>query len=139
MDRKLLMGVAAVAGIGLLLYLRKSGDQATLAGSSSLVGALGGGSAWASQPIVVNAPNKPAVADASAISAAPPPPKPAAAPIAATTPWTMQPIVDGTVSWGGSGWLQSNGKPVADGYAFAHLTPEQRGGRTDAQIVGAFL
>ena len=74
------------------------------------------------QPAAMASPNKPAVA----------------APVA--QPWQAQPIVNGEVTWNGTnGWNQANGKPVAEGYAFAHLTPEQRAGRTDAQIVGAFL
>lgn len=77
----MLMGVAAVAGIGLLLYMRKSGDEATIAGSASLVGAAS--APWSSTPIVINASTKPLeVADGAAASPAPPPP-PAPAPMPA--------------------------------------------------------
>jgi hypothetical protein len=53
MDRKIIMGVAAVAGIGLLLYMRKKGDAATLGTSGALVGSGSGFSNWASSPIVI--------------------------------------------------------------------------------------
>ncbi len=59
MDRKVIMGIAAVAGIGLLLYMRKQGDSATLGGSSSLVSAASGLGNWAAAPIVINTSTKP--------------------------------------------------------------------------------
>lgn len=65
MDRKIVMGVAAVAGIGLLLYMRKQGDGATLASSGALVGAGSSGSAWAGAPIVITNTKAPVV-DATA-------------------------------------------------------------------------
>lgn len=79
MDRKIIMGVAAVAGIGLLLYMRKSGDQATIAGAVSGLNNAGGFENWASQPIVINATTKPLpVADTVAAA---PAPAPAPAPV----------------------------------------------------------
>jgi hypothetical protein len=82
MDRKAIMGIAAVAGIGLLLYMRKSGDSSALGSSSSLLGAASAASNWANQPIVINTSTKPnAVSDAVVGSNAPkPPPAPAPAP-----------------------------------------------------------
>ena len=85
----MIMGVAAVAGIGLLLYLRKSGDQSTIAGSGALVGAASSAANWAaSSPIVINASTKPqTVPDRVAVSPAPPPPAPPAPTPAATAGW----------------------------------------------------
>lgn len=71
MDRKIVMGVAAVAGIGLLLYLRKSGDSSTIAGAGTLMGAAAAANNWATQPIVINTKAPPVVADATATSAKP--------------------------------------------------------------------
>lgn len=72
MERKAIMGIAAVAGIGLLLYLRKSGDSSTLAGATSLLNSAGGATSWASQPIVITTNTKaPAVVDNSAATPAP--------------------------------------------------------------------
>lgn len=133
MDRKIVMGVAAVAGIGLLLYMRKSGDQATLAGTPISSGISG----WASQPIVINATTKPlAVADTTA--AAPAPVAKAPAPAPASVPWAMTPAAPDPI-WNGSEWRQTNGQDAADGYALNHLTPEQRKGRTDAQIITSLI
>lgn len=75
-----MMGIAAVAGIGLLLYLRKSGDGAAIAstGGTMANGASLGG-LWGASPIAVVS-TKPAVVDASAASRAP---APTAAPPAA--------------------------------------------------------
>jgi len=131
MDRKIVMGVAAVAGIGLLLYLRKSGDSSAIGSAGTLLGAAAAANNWATQPIVINTKAPAVVADQAAKT-----PAPAPAPSVAA-PWTSAPI-QGEVSWGGSGWLQANGKPVADGYGFAHLTPEQRAGRTDAELVRGY-
>lgn len=79
MDRKIVMGVAAVAGIGLLLYLRKSGDSSTIAGAGTLMGAAAAANNWATQPIVINTKAPPVVADTTAKSPAPAPaPAPAA-------------------------------------------------------------
>lgn len=86
MDRKVIMGVAAVAGIGLLLYMRKNGDQATISGAASLVGASS--VPWSSTPIVIQTNTKPlTVADGVAASPAPPPPAVAAAPVASGATW----------------------------------------------------
>lgn len=91
MDRKVIMGVAAVAGIGLLLYMRKSGDQATLAGSASMVGSAS--APWSSQPIVINATTKPLpVSDAVASS-----PAPSSAPSSAAAPAPAS-----VATWGGA-------------------------------------
>lgn len=74
MDRKIIMGVAAVAGIGLLLYLRKSGDSSAIGASGSMLGAASAANNWASQPIIINTKAPPTVADTTAKS---PPPAPA--------------------------------------------------------------
>jgi hypothetical protein len=126
MDRKVIMGVAAVAGIGLLLYMRKSGDQATLAGSASIVGSAS--APWSSQPIVINATTKPLpVSDAAAATPAPAP-KPPPAPAPSTyQPWESAAAAPAV--WGGDGWKQASGAPVSDGYAFNHLTPDQLKGK----------
>lgn len=80
MDRKIIMGVAAVAGIGLLLYLRKSGDSSAIGASGSMLGAAAAANNWASQPYVITTNTKaPAVVDSSAKSPAPDP-APAPAP-----------------------------------------------------------
>ncbi|PTT21652.1 hypothetical protein DBR12_06165 [Acidovorax sp. HMWF029] len=71
MDRKIVMGVAAVAGIGLLLYLRKSGDAGAIGSAGTLVGAASAANNWATQPIVINTKAPPVVADATAKSPAP--------------------------------------------------------------------
>lgn len=69
MDRKIIMGVAAVAGIGLLLYLRKSGDSSAIGASGSMLGAAAAANNWASQPYVITTNTKaPAVVDNSAKS-----------------------------------------------------------------------
>lgn len=96
MDRKIVMGVAAVAGIGLLLYMRKSGEQSTIAGSGALVGAASSAANWAAAPIVINASTKPLnVTDRVAASQAPPPPAPPAASPASNG--------SGGAVWGASG------------------------------------
>lgn len=73
MDRKIVMGVAAVAGIGLLLYLRKSGDSSAIGSAGTLVGAAAAANNWATQPIVINTKAPPVVADTTAKSPAPAP------------------------------------------------------------------
>lgn len=73
MDRKIVMGVAAVAGIGLLLYLRKSGDFSAIGSAGTLVGAASAANNWATQPIVINTKAPPVVADTTAKSPAPAP------------------------------------------------------------------
>lgn len=112
MDRKIVMGVAAVAGIGLLLYLRKSGDSSAIGASGSMLGAAAAANNWASQPYVITTNTKaPAVVDNSPKS-----PAPAPAPSASS----------GGASWGGGsnqtgsgdlgGGLNSKGEWVyADG------------------------
>jgi len=60
MDRKTIMGLAAVAGIGLLLYMRKAGADDTLANASAL---MSGGTAWHSDPIPIYVPTAPTVVD----------------------------------------------------------------------------
>jgi len=65
MDRKIVMGVAAVAGIGLLLYMRKNSDAAAIGASGALVGSGSGLSNWASSPIVITNTKAPVV-DATA-------------------------------------------------------------------------
>lgn len=107
MERKAIMGVAAVAGIGLLLYLRKTGDSASIAGAGSLVGAASGASNWAAQPIIINTKAPPVVADATAQS---PAPAPAPAPVQ-TADWSF----GGTASTPSS---SSGGHLGNDGYYY---------------------
>lgn len=137
MDRKVIMGVAAVAGIGLLLYMRKSGDQSTLAGSASLVGSAS--APWSSQPIVINATTKPlAVSDVAAASPAPesrPPPKPQPT----ATFWNSGAAPEPVPTWDGDSWRASNGQEASEHYAYGHLTPEQRKGKTDGQLTLSIL
>lgn len=83
MDRKAIMGLAAVAGIGLLLYLRRGSDSSAIASTGGAVGNGAGLSGlWgATGPIVISNPLARApVADTSAANKAP---APAAAPPAA--------------------------------------------------------
>lgn len=86
-----MMGIAAVAGIGLLLYLRKNGDAAAVAGAGGTLAAAGGAGAWGSNPLAINAyaaatgtttaNTKPAIVDTTATGKPPvqnPAPQPAA-------------------------------------------------------------
>ena len=135
MDRKTIMGLAAIGGVGLLLWLRKTAAATETAGASGLLSGAANASGWASSPIVINTTTKPnAVADA--VAKAPPVAAPAPAPAPVAQPWEATPAA-GPVEWDATrnAWVQSNGKPVAAGYAFAHLTPEQRKGRTDAEMI----
>lgn len=121
MDRKIVMGVAAVAGIGLLLYMRKSGDQATLAGTPISSGI----SNWASQPIVINATTKPqAVADTNTKSPAPTPmpapTNPATTAVFGGSGGGGSRPIDGLLMDGNGNWVpadQDKVKPYA-GYTF---------------------
>lgn len=120
MDRKIIMGVAAVAGIGLLLYLRKSGDSSAIGASGSMLGAAAAANNWASQPYVITTNTKaPAVVDNSAKS-----------PVT-TTASTATPVfgggggggskpIDGLLMDGNGNWVpadQDKVKPYA-GYTF---------------------
>lgn len=89
MERKLAMGLAAVAALGLLLYLRKSGANAATAGTGGVITSnaallnsmLGNASqGWGSTPVTIIANKQPAaVADSTAKAPAPAPaPAPAA-------------------------------------------------------------
>lgn len=138
MDRKIVMGVAAVAGIGLLLYMRKSGDQATLAGTPISSGI----SNWASQPIVINATTKPqAVADTNTKSPAPTPMPPAKNPAAVPTFWDGGSAAAPVPTWNPTQneWETKPGVAVDDNYTYGHLTPAQRGNKTDGQLTLSIL
>ena len=80
MERKTIMGLAAIGGVGLLLWLRKTAAATETAGASGLLSGAANASGWASSPIVINTTTKPnAVADGAAANKAPAqPPKPCA-------------------------------------------------------------
>lgn len=135
MQRKTMMGLAAVAAIAALIYMRKRGADSQAAGTSgvlssnaALLNAAMGNASNNMRPISVTVSGKapaPAVADTTARSPAPavvptfgggggaPPPPPAAQ--------------------GGGG------KPVHESYAFGHVSDEQRAGRTDAEMIAGML
>lgn len=73
MERKTIMGLAAVAGIGLLLYLRRNADSAgVVAAANTLNGASYAGTWGASPaPVTTTASTKPAAVDAVASGGAP--------------------------------------------------------------------
>ncbi|CAN7403049.1 hypothetical protein LJR129_002492 [Acidovorax sp. LjRoot129] len=98
-DRKAIMVVAAVAGIGLLLYMRKSGNSAALGSSGGLLGAASSAANWASQPIVINTTTKPQVVDGTASGTRPAAaPAPAPADVGSTRPT----VAPGGAVWGGT-------------------------------------
>lgn len=138
MDRKIIMGVAAVAGIGLLLYLRKSGDSSAIGASGSMLGAAAAANNWASQPYVITTNTKaPAVVDNSAKS---PVTKPAST---STVPsfWDGGTAAAPTPTWNPTQneWETKPGVAVDDNYTYGHLTPAQRGNKTDGQLTLSIL
>lgn len=70
MERKTVMGLAAVAGIGLLLYMRKNADAQGVAGAGATVSAAGGVGAWGVNPVTINS-TKPLAVDKTAIGTVP--------------------------------------------------------------------
>lgn len=72
MERKTIMGLAAIGGLGLLLWLRKTAAATETAGASGLLSGAANASGWASSPIVFQ--TKPqTVADATTANKAPAP------------------------------------------------------------------
>lgn len=145
MQRKTMIGLAAVAAVAGLLYMRSRNAAAESAGIggviSSNAGALNAGmgnATWTSALAALLAGGstvnntKPAVADSTARA-----PAPAPAPAPVYQPWQAAPAA-APVQWDGDSWNQANGKPAAEGYSLGHLTPEQRNGRTDAQFFAQF-
>jgi hypothetical protein len=136
MERKAIMGIAAVAGIGLLLYLRKSGDSSTLAGATSLLNSAGGATSWASQPIVITTNTKaPAVVDTNTKS---PPVTTAPASSSSATPvfggsgtGGSRPI-DGLLMDGNGNWVPAD-KDKATPYAGYTFGSSPNTGQTDRQ------
>lgn len=156
MNRKIIMGVAAVAGIGLLLFLRSSAaSKATsntggvlTSNTAALNEAMGNASgAWAKQPVTITVnQTKPAVADTVAASPAPAPASSGGAPVAVfggTDPARASaPAPSGPVAvFGGTmpGAPAPDALVASDGGTFGYLTPEQRRGRTDAQIITGMM
>lgn len=132
MDRRLTMGLAAVAALGLLLYLRKSAAAAEAAGTGGVLtsnaallnAAMGNAEAgWGATPVTIIAAAAPAaVSDAAARSPAPAP-TPAPAPLEPTF---------------GIGEISRTWLPY-EGSTFEHMTEEQRKGRTDGQLALAIM
>lgn len=115
MDRKIVMGVAAVAGIGLLLYMRKQGDGATLASSGALVGSGSSGSAWASAPIVITNTKAPVVDNTAAAPVANiKPPVQTAVPPAQTSTFAIGGGPTNNPTKPGSGYFGAGGTEIND-------------------------
>lgn len=122
MDRKIIMGVAAVAGIGLLLYMRKNSDASTIGASGALVGSGSGLSNWASSPIVITNTKAPVV---DATAAAPveniKPPVQTAVPPAQTTTFAIGGGPTNNPTKPGSGFFGAGGTEINDPTAVGRL------------------
>lgn len=73
MERKTIMGLAAVAGVGLILWMRKSAADQETAGAAGVMGSAVGamGSGWAGMPITINTTKPLTVSDTAARNTAP--------------------------------------------------------------------
>lgn len=82
MERKTIMGLAAVAGIGLLLYLRRNADTAGVTAAANTLNGASYAGTWGASPapVTTTASTKPAAVDAVATSK---PPAANPAPVAA--------------------------------------------------------
>lgn len=135
-----MMGLAAVAAIGALLYMRKKTDGAAVAGAgavtssatkpaswtSALAGLLAGAGRNSAPVSSVAGAAKPAVVDASA-----------SAPVVVSTKPLQVPTPQPVAVFGGTVPGAPQAAPVTEtssAYTFGHLTPEQRGGKTDGQL-----
>lgn len=72
MERKTIMGLAAVAGIGLLIYLRRNADTAGVTAAANTLNGASYAGTWGASPAPVSTTTKPATVDNTAVT-----PKPA--------------------------------------------------------------
>lgn len=71
MERKTIMGLAAVAGIGLLLYMRRNADASGVTAAANTLNGASYAGTWGASPATVAATTKPATVDAAVANTKP--------------------------------------------------------------------
>lgn len=152
MDRRITIGLAAAAAVVGLMYLRSKSASAATAGTggvltsnAALLNTAMGNAAKTMPPVTITVnQTKPAVYDNTATA---PAPAPAPAPAASSAP---RAVFGGTMPGASAdtgGYLDAEGwwhypdgsKSYTGGGTLGHLTPEQRKGRTDGEIITSML
>lgn len=113
MDRKIIMGAAAVAGIALLLYSRKNSDSTSIGRTGSLVGNASAASNWASAPIIINSKAPATVADPVSYNTKPAP-APIPAPSTSAGGFSIGGGATNNPSKPGSGYIGAGGTEIND-------------------------
>lgn len=142
MERRLAMGLAAVAALGLLLYLRKGNASAETAGTggvltsnAALLNSMLGNAAagWGANPVTITVNKQPAaVSDAAASGSAP------RAVFGGTVAGAAEPAA-GNLDAKGVYHYADGSSAYTGGGTFGHVTDDQRKGKTDAQLALGIL